>query len=342
MLLKSMNLYNLSSYEYELPKDLIASHPLARRDESRLMLIDRKTGKIDEMRFYEIADLLNSGDQIILNDTKVLKARLKGLKTTGAAVEIFLLRQIDKMTWETLGKPGRKLRPGDGIIFNPDLSCNILETLENGNKIVQFECTGSFWDLLERHGQMPLPHYMQREASEEDDERYQTVYAAKAGAMAAPTAGLHFTPELLNKLRQKGVDIQTITLHVGLGTFKPVQVDDIREHLMHSEIYHIDPQTAHQINQPRDRHICVGTTTCRTLESMAARGELEGETDIFIYPGYQFQRVNSLLTNFHLPKSSLLMLVCAFGGYDLIMEAYREAVKRKFRFYSYGDAMLIL
>jgi len=340
------NLFDLSAYDYELPKALIASHPLQNRDESRLMIVDRQAVQISEIKFCELADFLDSGDQLILNDTRVIKARLFGAKETGAHIELFLVKMITDSTWEVMARPGRKLKMGDTVTIGPDFSCQIVKTLGSGNKVVRFTFEGDCMELLDSYGQMPLPHYMERGAEVCDDERYQTVYGKKSGALAAPTAGLHFTPELFSKLAKKGIDSQMVTLHVGLGTFKPVQVDDIREHHMHAESYFLNERTADKINAPHKRKICVGTTTCRVLETCSDKqGKVKpgsGETDIFIYPGYQFQCVKHLLTNFHLPGSSLIMLVCAFGGYELMMEAYRKAVEQKFRFYSYGDAMLIL
>ena len=338
--------FDLSAYQYDLPKSLIASHPLAQRDESRLMVVDRRSGEISEMKFFELVDYLETGDQIILNDTRVIKARLFGSKLTGAKIEIFLVKCLGDTKWEVMAKPGKKLKVGDQVIFGPNFSCVIDETLASGNKVVTFDCEGEFMSLLDEYGKLPLPHYMEREAEQTDEERYQTIYGTKTGALAAPTAGLHFTPELLDRFETKGVEKKLVTLHVGLGTFKPVQVDDIRQHQMHEETYFLDSVTADRINGGQGRQICVGTTTCRVLESCAdEKGRVHpgsGETDIFIYPGYRFKCVKSLLTNFHLPGSSLIMLVSAFGGYELMMEAYRKAVERKFRFYSYGDAMLIV
>jgi S-adenosylmethionine:tRNA ribosyltransferase-isomerase len=342
------NLLSLSSYQYHLPPELIAQYPCTPRDSSRLMVIDRAQGTFSEIVFRDLAGLLNAGDNLIFNDTKVIPARLFGKRTTGGEAEIFLIRSLGGNNWETMARPGKKIRAGSQVIFSDRLSCTILETLPDGNKVVRFECEGNLDSLLESHGQMPLPPYIKREnAEKEDQERYQTVYAAHLGSKAAPTAGLHFTPELLQQLRGKGISLTHITLHLGLGTFRPVQVEDIRTHPMHTEEFTISPEAAHFLNQQKGkRTICVGTTCCRALETASdANGILipgSYSTDIFIYPGYRFRAVNTLLTNFHLPGSTLLMLVSAFAGYDLIMEAYAKAIKEKYRFYSYGDAMLIL
>jgi S-adenosylmethionine:tRNA ribosyltransferase-isomerase len=339
------DLFDLTAYEYDLPKELIASSPLEKRDDSRLMLVDRASGNLSEMPFGDLLDWTGPGDQFIFNDTKVIKARLQGKKETGANVEIFLLKNLEALRWEVLCKPGRKVKEGHKVVFGDAFYCEVEQTLESGNKIVRFHSGGNFDELLQKYGSIPLPHYMGRDAAAEDEERYQTVYAKEKGALAAPTAGLHFTREMLEGMRAKGVDLQTITLHVGWGTFKPVQVQDIRSHNMHTESFKIDASAADRINSAWTRQICVGTTTCRALESRCQNGRIfagEGETDIFIYPSYEFKFVKTLLTNFHLPGSSLMMLVSAFGGYDLIREAYKKAVKDRYRFYSYGDAMLIL
>lgn len=340
------NLTHLTAYHYELPKDLIASFPLEKRDDSRLMVVHRETGEIEEMKFFELSDFLSAGDQLILNNTRVIKARLFGSKSTGAKVEIFLVKSLDNMRWEVMAKPGKKLKDGDQVFFAPDFSCTVEKTLPTGHKVVSFQTGEELSHMIELYGTIPLPHYMEREAKSEDAERYQTVYGTQAGALAAPTAGLHFTPELFHQLESKGVNTEFVTLHVGLGTFKPVQVDDIRQHKMHGEFFTLSEETADKMNRTQQRQICVGTTTCRVLETCSnEKGRVHpgsGETDIFIYPGYTFKCVTSLLTNFHLPESTLLMLVSAFAGYELTMEAYRKAVEKKFRFYSYGDAMLIL
>jgi len=343
------NLHYLSSYQFDLPEELIAQYPCTPRDNSRLMVIDRKSGTISEMRFRELSDFLNEGDSLVFNDTKVIPARLFGTRKTGGVAEIFLTNRVNDDNWEVLARPGKKLKKWDVVYFGKDFSAEIVESLEDGRKLVKFHFEGDFDNVLAQYGKLPLPQYIKRDSEHAiDNERYQTVYAKNSGAVAAPTAGLHFTDELLKKLAEKGVTQEFVTLHVGIGTFRPVQVDDIRDHKMHSEKVFISQKAAAFLNsKARDRRqICVGTTCCRSLESSVNdEGKIkEGEhsTDIFIYPGYQFKYVNHLLTNFHLPGSSLLMLVSAFAGYELIMEAYRKAILEKYRFFSYGDAMLIL
>jgi S-adenosylmethionine:tRNA ribosyltransferase-isomerase len=343
------DLYSLSSYLFELPEELIAQHPCSPRDHSRVMVIDRKSGKISEMVFHELLDFLQAGDQLVFNNTKVIPSRLIGKRESGGITEVFITKLLPNGTWEVMARPGRKLRKGSKVIFGPDFSCEILDTLSDGGKIVRFLHQGNFDELLEKYGQIPLPHYIHREEQNaEDKENYQTMYAEVPGAVAAPTAGLHFTKEMLSKLAKKNISQPTVTLHVGIGTFRPVQSEDIRLHPMHSEHVIITPDAALKLNnRPLDRRqICVGTTSCRALESASAEdGTIpagEYDTSIFIYPGYRFKYVKSMLTNFHLPGSSLLMLVSAFAGYDLIMEAYSKAVREKYRFFSYGDAMLIL
>ncbi len=340
--------FRLTSYHFDLPKELIAQTPSATRDQSRLMVIERATGRITEMVFRDLIDFLNDGDMLICNDTKVIPARLIGKRDGGGESEVFLIRRLEETLWEALVRPGRKLHAGSRVTFDADFFCEVLEVLPNGNRFIRFHCQGDFDLLLKKYGQMPLPPYIQREAGTTDADRYQTVYAAHSGAVAAPTAGLHFTREMLEMLMQKGVYQTTVTLHVGLGTFRPVQTEDIRQHQMHIERLIISSEAATQINQRPfgKRRICVGTTSCRaletasTMEGVIAAGEYD--TNIFIYPGYRFKHVQALLTNFHLPGSSLLMLVSAFAGYDLTMEAYAKAIKERFRFFSYGDAMLIL
>ncbi len=339
------NLFSLDSYRYDLPSELIAKRPCEPRDHSRLMLVNKSTGDISEIPFYEITNFLQAGDQLILNNTKVIPARLFGRKSSGAKVEIFLLRQRAPDVWQALAKPGKKLPAGSKVIFGDDFSGEIMATEPDGTKEIRFSYSGSFNGLLSKYGHIPIPHYMQREDGKKDLEDYQTIYASEPGAVAAPTAGLHFTSQLLDQLKAKEVLTPTITLHVGLGTFQPVQVADIRDHRMHTETFQITPQAEAELQASTGKQICVGTTTCRALESVV---EQEGmiksghyDTNIFIYPGYKFRYVKTLLTNFHLPESSLLMLVCAFGGYPLMMEAYRKAIKERYRFYSYGDAMLI-
>lgn len=340
--------YQLSSYHFELPKELIAQHPCQPRDHSRLMIVDRAAGSLTEIPFFELPHLLGKGDRLVFNNTKVIPARLIGKRLTGGSAEVFLKEKRKDGTWEVLVKPGKQLGVGAKVIFGDSFFCEITEVLAEGSRYVRFFHEGDFEQVLAQYGQIPLPKYIKREPSfKEDGESYQTVYAACPGAVAAPTAGLHFTQPLLNQLTQQGVEQIQITLHVGLGTFLPIKVSDIRQHQMHQESFIISPQAAEQLNQPNTgKQICVGTTSCRALEAAAAIAPTieagEYATDIFIAPGYQFLRVKSLLTNFHLPGSSLLVLVSAFAGHELIMEAYHKAVKEKFRFFSYGDAMLIL
>lgn len=343
------NLFQLSSYHFDLPPELVVQYPAEPRDSSRLMLVNRSTGKITEMVFRELADFLESGDSLVFNNTKVIPARLLGNRPTGGEAEILLVRKNDDRSWNVLAKPGRKLPEGATVIFGPDFFCEILEVYSDGSRRALFHHEGDFYTILHKYGLMPLPQYIKRSAdSSFDNERYQTVYASRPGAVAAPTAGLHFTDQLIDRLAKKHVDMTQVTLHVGLGTFRPVQTEDIRCHIMHPEQYFISEETATKLNAraASKKQICVGTTSCRALESAANNeGKVkagEFDTNIFIYSGYQFKYVNSLLTNFHLPGSSLLMLVSAFAGYELIMEAYAKAVERKFRFFSYGDAMLIV
>lgn len=343
------DLFSLSAYEFTLPSDLIAQHPAEPRDQSRLMIVNRQEGSLSEIRFCELSDFLQSGDSLVFNDTKVIPARLLGKREGAGSTEIFLLKRVSFDTWEALARPGKKLRPGSRVVLGDHLQCVVVDTLDNGNKILQFQWEGTFEAVLALYGQIPLPPYIrQGQSVKSDSESYQTVFAKHPGAVAAPTAGLHFTEKLLKQLSDHGVDQTWITLHVGLGTFRPVQTQDIRSHVMHAESFVISPEAAEKLNKAplNKRQICVGTTCCRTLESAATeKGTIipgEYETDIFIYPGYQFKYVRSMITNFHLPGSTLLMLVCTFGGYDLIMEAYAKAIEQRFRFYSYGDAMLIL
>lgn len=345
----SKDLHLLSSYQFHLPEELIAEYPCNPRDDSRLMVIDRASKKIMEMKFSDLEFFLESGDSLVFNDTKVIPARLFGKRQSGGVAEIFLTNRVSLDTWEVLARPGKKLKIGDFVYFSDDFSVEILESLQDGRKLVKFHYEGEFEVFLDKYGQIPLPHYIKRSVDNPiDKERYQTVYAKTSGAVAAPTAGLHFTTRLIDNLSLKGVEKQFVTLHVGIGTFRPVQVDDIREHQMHAEKVMISEETAKLLNsrKPNKRQICVGTTCCRSLESSVGQDGMitQGahETSIFIYPGYKFKYVDHLLTNFHLPGSSLLMLVSAFAGYDLIMEAYAKAVQEKYRFFSYGDAMLIL
>jgi len=343
------DLYKLSAYQYQLPEELIAQYPCDPRDSSRLLIVERSTGKITEKPFRVIEEMVHAGDSLVFNDTRVIPARLVGKKKSGGRAEVFLVRRHADASWDALVRPGKKLQPGATIVFSPAFSCEIAEVLANGERRIRFHCQGDLDNMLEQCGKIPLPHYIRREPSQEDAVRYQTIYAVHPGALAAPTAGLHFTDEMLNTLQHKGVSQIKITLHVGLGTFRPVKTEDIRTHDMHSERYFITPEAAGQLNRSHKsegRQICVGTTCCRALEAAStAQGIIEAgayDTNIFIYPGYQFKYVNCLLTNFHLPGSTLLMLVSAFAGHELIMEAYARAVRDKFRFFSYGDAMLII
>ena len=338
-----------SDFYYDLPEQLIAQHPCDKRDHSRLMYLNKTNGDIFHYHFYDIIDLLNPGDCLILNDSRVIPARLYGNREdTGTQVELLLLNQKSKDIWEALAGPGKKARIGQRLVFgNGLLKCEVIDVLEGGNRLVKFEYEGDFFNILEKIGQMPLPHYITEKL--EDNERYQTVYSKELGSAAAPTAGLHFTEELLEKIKNKGINIGFVTLHVGLGTFRPVKADNILEHKMHSEHYYMPKETAELINKTKQnggRVISVGTTSCRTLESVATKEGCikasDGWTDIFIYPGYKFKCIDGLLTNFHLPESTLIMLVSAFAGYDHTMAAYKTAVNEKYRFYSFGDAMLIL
>lgn len=340
-----------SDFYYDLPEELIAQTPIEPRDHSRLMELNRETNTISDHYFYELPDLLEPGDLLIVNDSKVLPARLYGEREkSGGRVEILLLEQKENDVWEVLTKPGKKAREGYKIIFGDGkLVGEVIEVLEDGNRLMRFTYEGdSIYPILEEIGQMPLPHYIK--APLEDQGRYQTVYADEVGSAAAPTAGLHFTPELMEKLQAKGIQFATVTLHVGLGTFRPVKVEKIEEHLMHAEHYELSEETAQKIHETKaagGRVIAVGTTSCRTLESVAQKydGNIqadEGYTSIFIYPGKTFYVLDGLITNFHLPESTLVMLVSAFAGYDFTMEAYHRAVEEKYRFFSFGDAMLIL
>ena len=337
-----------SDFYYDLPKELIAQDPLEDRASSRLMVVDRSTGAVSHHTFREITSFLDQGDVLVINNTKVIPARLFGVKKdTGAAVEVLLLRRLESDLWECLVRPGKKLRTGAEVIFGDGLlSGTIEEILSDGNRKIRFSFDGIFEELLDQLGQMPLPPYITHALK--DKNRYQTVYAKFDGSAAAPTAGLHFTEDLLREIREKGVQIAEVTLHVGLGTFRPVKVDDVAKHHMHSEYYRIDEDAARIINEGKasgHRIIAVGTTSCRTLESAAdVNGMVKccsGWTDIFIYPGYSFKVIDALITNFHLPESTLMMLVSALAGRDTIMAAYQEAVKERYRFFSFGDAMLI-
>lgn len=339
----------LSDFSYYLPEELIAQDPLEKRDNSRLMVLNKQTGEREHKHFYDVIDYLNPGDCLVLNNTKVIPARLMGVKEdTGASIEVLLLKRHDEKVWETLVKPGKKARTGARISFgNGLLVGEVIDIVEEGNRLIRFEYDGIWEELLDQLGQMPLPPYITHKL--EDKNRYQTVYAKYDGSAAAPTAGLHFTKELLERIEEKGVRIANVTLHVGLGTFRPVKVDNILEHHMHSEFYMIDETAAATINETRAKGgkiISVGTTSTRTLETAAKPdGRIEacsGWTDIFIYPGYEFKVVDRLITNFHLPESTLLMLVSALSDREMILDAYAEAVREKYRFFSFGDAMLII
>lgn len=343
---------HINDFDYYLPEEQIAQHPADKRDESRLLVIDRKSGKLEHKHFFDILDYLNPGDCLVMNNSKVIPARLFGTKEiTGAKVEFLLIKRINDDIWEAMVRPGKKLHVGDRVSFTDDgsLSATIIEHGEGGTRLVRFEYEGDFHGLLERIGKIPLPPYIERESDDEDKERYQTVYCKEEGSVAAPTAGLHFTQDLIDRALQKGVKIAYVTLHVGIGTFRPVKCEIIEEHKMHFEEYEIDEENAAVINETKKaggRIISVGTTSTRTVESAAAEDGTviagHGNTDIFIYPGYRFKVIDSLITNFHLPKSTLLMLVSALYNRENILEAYKEAVEQKYRFFSYGDAMLIL
>lgn len=336
-----------SDFYFELPQELIAQTPIEKRDESRLLIYNKCTDKISHKHFYDIIDYLEEGDCLVLNNSRVLPARLIGYRETGGIIEILLLKDLGNNKWECLTKPGRKAKPGDIIYFgNNDLSCKIIDIISGGNRIVEFNYNGIFLELLDKLGKMPLPPYIKEELK--DPERYQTVYSKEIGSAAAPTAGLHFTNELIEKIKLKGINVCFITLHVGLGTFRPVKEDNIEDHDMHSEYCEISSETADIINQTHKngkRVVCVGTTSCRTLESFAKKdhtiSESSGWTNIFIYPGYKFKIVDSLITNFHLPESTLIMLVSALAGKENILKIYNIAVKEKYRFFSFGDAMFI-
>ena len=333
---------------YDLPEELIAQTPLQQRDASRLMVLNKQTGEIAHKHFFDIVNYLRPGDCLVMNDSRVLPARLLGHRPTGGAVEVLLLRDLGDKCWECLCKPGRKMQPGSKVIFGDgELTATVREVREDGNRVVEFHYEGIFLEVLERLGKMPLPPYIKAELK--DQERYQTVYSREVGSAAAPTAGLHFTKELLQKVRQQGVNTAFVTLHVGLGTFRPVKAEDILDHHMHAELCMLTQETADILNQTRKnggRIICVGTTSCRTLESLVnADGSFEAKskwTGIFIYPGYTFKAMDGLITNFHLPESTLVMLVSAFAGREKVLNAYAEAVREKYRFFSFGDAMCIV
>ena len=337
-----------SDFYYDLPEELIAQTPVEPRNSSRLMVLPRNGGEIKHKHFYDLPEFLKPGDCLVLNNTRVLPARLYGTREdTGAVVEFVLLRQHGNKLWECLAGPGKKAKTGYKFKFSDKLTATVTDVLEDGNRMIEFACEGDFFAVLDEVGQMPLPPYIKEKLK--DKERYQTVYSKDAGSAAAPTAGLHFTKEMLESIKAMGVNIAYVTLHVGLGTFRPVKVEDVTQHKMHTEHYYIPEEAAKTINETRKnggRVICVGTTSCRTVESCAKKyGEIKecsGDTDIFIYPGFEFKCMDGLITNFHLPESTLIMLVSAFAGYDNIMNAYNIAVKEKYRFFSFGDAMLIL
>lgn len=338
-----------SDFYYDLPEELIAQDPLEDRSSSRLMVLHRKSGRIEHKVFSDIVDYLNPGDCLVRNNTKVIPARLFGVKEeSGATIELLLLKRREQDIWETLVKPGKKAKTGVKLVFGEGLlHGEIIDVLPDGNRLIRFHYEGIFEEILDQLGQMPLPPYITHKLK--DKNRYQTVYAKYEGSAAAPTAGLHFTEELFEKIQKKGIQVANVTLHVGLGTFRPVKVEDVTNHHMHSEFYHVDPEEAEKINATKaagGRIVCVGTTSCRTLESATnSAGILEAgedDTDIFIYPGYSFKMMDVLITNFHLPESTLLMLVSALAGKEHVMAAYQEAVKNRYRFFSFGDAMLIL
>lgn len=337
-----------SDFYYDLPEELIAQTPVEPRNSSRLMVLPRNGGEIKHKHFYDLPEFLKPGDCLVLNNTRVLPARLYGTREdTGAVVEFVLLRQHGNKLWECLAGPGKKAKTGYKFRFSDKLTATVTDVLEDGNRMIEFACEGDFFAVLDEVGQMPLPPYIKEKLK--DKERYQTVYSKDAGSAAAPTAGLHFTKEMLESIKAMGVNIAYVTLHVGLGTFRPVKVEDVTQHKMHTEHYYIPEEAAKTINETRKnggRVICVGTTSCRTVESCAKKyGEIRecsGDTDIFIYPGFEFRCMDGLITNFHLPESTLIMLVSAFAGYDNVMNAYNTAVKGRYRFFSFGDAMLIL
>ena len=339
---------DVKDFDYELPEELIAQDPIARRDESRLLILDKETGAIRHSIFRNIIDELNPGDCLVVNNTKVIPARLLGTREgqTGK-IEVLLLRRLEGDVWETLVKPGKKCRVGTRLTFGDGLlRAEVTDVVEEGNRLIRFEYEGIFEEILDRLGEMPLPPYITHKL--EDKNRYQTVYAKHEGSAAAPTAGLHFTPELLQAIQDKGVELAEVTLHVGLGTFRPVKVDKIEDHHMHSEFYIISREAAEKINRAKEtghRVICVGTTSCRTIESAAGPNgrlkETSGWTNIFIYPGYRFKVLDALITNFHLPQSTLVMLVSALAGREHILNAYQEAIRKRYRFFSFGDAMFI-
>ncbi|MBR0139693.1 MAG: tRNA preQ1(34) S-adenosylmethionine ribosyltransferase-isomerase QueA [Firmicutes bacterium] len=342
---------NVSDFDYMLPPELIAQQPAEKRDGSRLLVVHRSSGELEHRHFSDILEYLRPGDCLVLNDSKVIPARLYGVKeSTGAHIEFLLSRRIEGNDWETLVRPGKRLRPGDTVVFGEkgELKAEIISNSDDGTRIARFNCEGSFMDTLEKLGSMPLPPYIERKSGEADRERYQTVYAKNEGSVACPTAGLHFTPELLDKARQMGVNTAFLTLHVGIGTFRPVKAEKIEDHHMHIEEYTVSEECAALMNETKakgGRIISVGTTACRTMESATGEDGIiragSGSTGIFIYPGYRFRMLDCLITNFHLPKSTLLMLVSALYDREKMLEVYNTAVKERYRFFSYGDAMFI-
>ena len=343
--------YKLGDFNYSLPKKFIAQHPESRRDYSKLMVVHKDSGEIEHRKFYNIVDYMRKNDLLVVNNTKVFPARLFATKDrTDAKVEVFLLRELSENLWEVMVRPARKVRIGNKLVFTQDLMCDVIDNTVSGGRVVRFEYEkGDFHKIIDRIGTSPLPPYINREADKNDKKRYQTVYASSKGAVAAPTAGLHFTDGLINKLKNKGVKIETITLHIGLGTFRPVQVEDLNRHQMDSEYFEVSTDTSMAINQARKRHrkiVAVGTSTVRALETIAISGfqvtPKRGWTDKFIYPPYEYKMVDRVITNFHSPQSTLLMMVSAFAGRKLIKKAYLEAKKHDYRFLSYGDAMIII
>lgn len=336
-----------SEFDYNLPEELIAQHPSSKRDEARMMVLDRKSGETCDKYFYDIIDYLKEGDVLVMNDTRVIPARLFGSRPDKSEkIEVFLLNNTEGSKWEVLVRPGKKMKIGTEVVFSDELSCKVLDIKEDGNRIVEFYFDGIFNEILDRLGNMPLPPYIKEKLK--DNEDYQTVYAKNPGSVAAPTAGLHFTKELLKKIEEKGIKLAYLTLNVGLGTFRPVSEDDPTNHKMHSEFYTISQETADIINDAKDkgnRVIAVGTTSIRTLESVYQKNnkvcEDSGWTDIFIYPGFEFKVIDAIITNFHLPKSTLIMLIAAFTSREIILNAYNEAVKKEYRFFSFGDCMFI-
>ena len=344
----TMETMNVKDFYFDLPQELIAQDPLEDRSSSRLLVLDKNTGEMEHRHFRDITEYLRPGDCLVINNTKVIPARLFGVKEdTQAQIEVLLLKRRENDIWETLVKPGKKCRPGTVIVFGEGLlKGTVIDVVDEGNRLIQFSYEGIFEEILDQLGQMPLPPYITHQL--EDKNRYQTVYAKHSGSAAAPTAGLHFTPELLEEIKAEGVEIAHVTLHVGLGTFRPVKADDILDHHMHSEFYRIEASEAEKINRAKEsghRVICVGTTSCRTVESAADENgklkECSGWTEIFIYPGYKFKVLDCLITNFHLPESTLIMLVSALAGREHVLAAYEEAVKERYRFFSFGDAMFI-